>query len=136
MKFNTSELNPFTRFFFNPENKEEGFIELRVMPDGERKRLSRATYRETKEYKKGSRFEIMEAIHPKDPDFFDRGLWDYCIGSWDQVLNEKDENIENTAENKLMLMNGAPAFALMVQKNLAELKEMEELHGKAQVKND
>lgn len=136
MIFNTKELNPYTRKHFNGADESDGFIDLRIMPDGERKKLTKLAFKEKVEYKKGGRFEFLDDAHPKDPDFFDRNLWDYCIGSWGDVLSEDDKFIETTAENKLMLMNGSPVFKAMVQKYLTEIKEEEIAHDKAKAKNE
>jgi len=119
MIFNTE--NPFTRFYFNEDNENDGFIELRVLNAAKAKEIRKKTRKTKFVVQRGGRFEE-ETVNEKLRDTL---TWDYCIGSWDQVEDGQGGSYESTKENKFLLMENSVPFSTFVGEKLEELGEAE-----------
>jgi hypothetical protein len=116
MKIDTGKLNPPVKFNFS-EDEGSGAIYLRVMSPGKLAEVRDETFITKVEYKLNNRFEYQDIDYEKR----DRIIWDYCIERWEGLVDDDDNPIECTIENKLMLMNDSPGFAAFVQTCLDKL---------------
>lgn len=114
--------NPYTRCYYDPENEDAGFVDLRTLTMEESKRIARITAKTKIEYKRGRRHEVEDINH----GMRERLTWDYCIGDWGGTQIKKGEPLENTTDNKVMLMNKSNQFANFVSVNLEKIGEDEE----------
>lgn len=111
--------NPFVTFFFNEKDDSDGFIEIRTLNAAKAKEISRKTTKKKVEFKRGQRYEV-EVI---DEPLREKLTWDYCIGNWGQVNDDDGREYENTAENKVKLMNNSNVFATYVAECMEKVDE-------------
>jgi hypothetical protein len=130
MKFVTAD-NPHTRCYYDPEDEDAGFVDLRTLTMEKSKKIAKATTRRRIEYKRGRRHEIEDVDDKKREQM----TWSYCIGEWGGTLDRNGTPIENTDENKVMLMNKSNQFANFVSVNLEKISEAEEEFKEAEAKN-
>ena len=116
MKIDMGKLNQSVKFSFS-EDEDSGAIYLRVMSPGKLAQIRDETFITKVEYKGNNRFEYQDIDYEKR----DRIIWDYCIDRWEGLVDDNDNPIECTLENKLMLMNDSPGFAAFVQTCLDKL---------------
>lgn len=129
MKFSVTNL--FTKRFFNEDKEEEGFIELRSLTVEKSKEISKKTTKTKFEFKRGQRFEV-ETVNQK---LREELTWDYCIGAWENVIDDNGKEYENTKENKVLLMNNSNAFSTFVAEGLEEIDTAESDHAEVTEKN-
>lgn len=123
--------NPFTKFFFDEDDHDKGWVDLRTLSVSEIKKIRKATVKKKFEFKRSQRYEV-EDVNEK---LRDELTWNYCIGEWNNVLDEEGNERPNTKEQKLELMHGSPAFAAFVGQKLEELGELQEQLKEAEEKN-
>ena len=119
MRFDLDDLNPGRWFPFDPSNPDGDGICLRVVPTVELRRM------QTDCTIKGKGID-----QPK----FDAALWEYCIVDWRGVQDASGSEIECNAENKSILMGGAPDFSDFVTVCLDKIRESK-LSGRELEKN-
>jgi hypothetical protein len=129
MNFSTN--NKYTRCFYDPNDEDKGFVDLRTLTAEESRKISKLTTKISYKFKRGQRHEI-EEVDEKKRDFL---RWDYCIGEWGGTNDENGEPYENTAKNKVMLMNQSNEFCNFVLINLEKIGEAEEELKEAEAKN-
>lgn len=129
MKFSTD--NPYVRCYFDDDKPEEGFVELRTLTFEKITEIRKKTVKKRVEFKRQQRYEVEEV----NERLRDELTWDYCIGDWSQVLDDQGQEIENTKENKLMLMGKSVAFSSFVGQNLEDIGGAQEKLKEAETKN-
>ncbi len=118
MRFNLSDLNPATRFYFDDGNKKNGWVEMRIM-DGDTSDKINKKYTKIKvEYRRGQRYEYISVNDKKSNE----ETWDYCIFDW-LCFDDKGGKMSCTLENKMKLMSGSPTFMNFVLKCLELLNK-------------
>ncbi|MEN6615115.1 MAG: hypothetical protein ABFD12_01015 [Syntrophorhabdus sp.] len=102
-----------------------GRVQLRPIPPSVLKDIRKQTVTKKVEYKriegKAERFEV-EVINN---DLQDALFWDYCIVSWEKVLDANGTPIPCTKENKLKLMTLSLKFTKIVGEGLKTLTDDE-----------
>jgi len=131
MKFSMKDLNPGTWFYFDDSDPESGKICIRVLTSRKLAEIRDKTIKTSYEYKHGQRFENQKPNH----GLRDEIIWDYCIVNWKDLVNDDDEPIECTTENKLMLMNDHIGFSLFVEGCLDKLNQEAEVLSEYREKN-
>lgn len=129
MKFSTAE--PFTRFFFNNVDEKDGWIDLRALSLDKSKEIRKKTIKKRIEFKRGQRFEVEDV----NTALRDKETFDYCIGEWSKVEDDKGQEYENTLESKLTLMAHSVPFANYVTDKLDFLSDQQLAHDEAAGKN-
>ena len=117
MKINLKNMNPGTWFGFDEGGGE---ICLRVCPRAEIARIRKAAVKKKVDYRRGQRFEYEDTDEVK----YDEMLWTYCITDWRELIDEDDNEILCTNENKVLLMSHSVAFASFVGEKLIELTDL------------
>ncbi len=116
MKFNLDDLNP-AAWFDIPDDVDGGRVQLRVCTGGDLEDIIKKTTRKKVEYKRGQRFEYIEADDQRHQEL----LWDFCIVSWKNIFDANGKKIPCTKENKLLLMKHSIAFANFIGKCIEQL---------------
>ena len=109
MKFQMNNLNPGTWFPFDESKPEEGGICVRVLNTKKLAEIRDQTITTKREFADGRMHEYQEVDHAGR----DRIIWDYCIVDWKDLIDDEENPIECTTENKILLMNehiGSSAF--------------------------
>lgn len=116
MKINFSDLNPPMWFYFDDDDPESGRVLIKSLSPKEGEQLMKECSKKMPpEYRGGHRYEIPDKLDEKK---YNRMLWDAVILDWENLVDEKDEPIPCTADNKLRLMYEAPFFLEFITKNL------------------
>lgn len=123
MRFDTKNLNPGTKFYFNEDDKEQGYISLRVMTLAETERIAKETVKKERVFKKGT-YHTIEKI---DDDKRNKMIWDYVIMDWYNILDEDGNQIECNIDNKLMLFNNSPQFSQFILEKINLLNEQQDI---------
>jgi len=123
MKFNLSNLNPGTKFFFNEDDEKEGSVSLRVCAGDDLRAIRKQSAQDKVEYRRGSRIEYKKVNEEVENTL----LWDFCIVEWEGVLSEEtNQPIPCTKENKSLLMGKSPVFSKFVGDKLSILADIED----------
>ena len=131
MKFNLKDLNPGSWFKFDENDLESGSICLRVLNAGKLAEIRDKTIKTQVEYHSDNRHEYQDM----DNAARDRIIWDYCIVGWQDLIDDEENPIECTTENKIMLMNGHIGFSMFVEHCLEKLNKLNEVHDEYLEKN-
>lgn len=129
VKMSGDDLNPGNWFPFNGTKtvEEVGGVCLRVL----NRKMLRQIEKEINT--RHSEFRIPEGAPPGTPaqriewtevntELEDELTWDYCIVDWKDVLDENDQPIPCTKENKVRLMQENLAFLAFVREKQIELR--------------
>lgn len=116
MKFNLDDLNPAAWFDHPTEN---GRIQVRALSVEELQKINKKTTRTKIEYRRGQRFEVEIVDQEENQNL----TWDYCITDWENILDQDENPMPCTLENKKLLMRKAPKFAGWVTDCLNQLGE-------------
>jgi hypothetical protein len=111
MKFSMKDLNPGAWFNFDDNDPDTGKILVRVLNSEKLAEIRNETIKTNVEYRKDKRFEFQEIDHSAR----DRIIWDYCIIDWKELVDDDDNAIECTTDNKIKLMNEHIGFSLFVE---------------------
>lgn len=131
MQINLAEPNPFTKFYFNEEKPAEGWIEVRTLNIAKINDIEKKAVTEKKRFKRGQVITERNVNQGKK----DKETWGYCIGKWYKVVDEKGEDIPNTVDNKVFLMNNSREFSAFVADSLEELGDDETKEAAEEEKN-
>jgi hypothetical protein len=131
MKVDLSNLNPFTKCYFDEEKPEEGWIELRTLTIAKIKEIEEKSTSEKKTFKRGQVLTEKKVNH----NLKDKMTWGYCIGDWSRMLDANDNDVPNDTKHKVLLMNNSPTVASFVADKLEELGDQEEQEAEAEEKN-
>lgn len=131
MKFNMKDLNPGTWFKFNEDDPESGSICLRVLNAGKLAEIRDKTIKTEVEYRGENRYEYQKM----DNAGRDNIIWDYCIVDWRDLVDDEENPIECTTENKIKLMNGHVGFSTFVESCMERLNKLNEVHSEYLEKN-
>lgn len=132
MKFDISgDLNPGAWFDIVEDKPEEGRLCLRIIPEGELKKIADQTTKKKVEYKKGQRFEVLNT----NDDKYDELFWDYVIEDWETIQDAVGNDIPCNAKNKVALVTGSIDFKRAIDRCLERLKREIEDRNKAIEKN-
>ncbi len=131
MQINLTEPNPFTKFYFNEEKPEEGWIEVRTLNIAKLNDIEKKTVTEKRRFKRGQVITDRNVNQVKK----DNETWGYCIGEWLKVVDENGEDIPNTVEKKVFLMNNSREFSAFVADSLEELGDTETQEAEEEEKN-
>jgi len=121
MDFDFDNLNNSTKFFFNGEDDEDGFVCLRAVPPDEMKRINKKTDKKKTEFKRGGRYEYTD----RNEKLWNQLFWDYVITDWD--ITNKGVPVECNAENKAFLMGNSVKFMNFVTEKFEELTELDKI---------
>lgn len=127
MKFDLEDLNPGT--WFDLPNR--GRICIRLCAGDDLKRIQKITRKKKEKFKYGRRFEYEIVNEPLE----DEMIWDFCIIDWEDIVDQKNDPIECTKDNKLLLMNKSVTFANVVANCLDQLTEATEEEKEEEEKN-
>lgn len=119
MKINMQNPNPGTRFYFDEDKPEDGYVGLRICNGKALRDIHKATIKKRTEYKKGQRFEVEEV----DEDKRSQMINDYIITEWSGITDDFDQPIECNAENKNFLMLNVIDFSRFISDCLEKLAE-------------
>jgi len=119
MKFDLENLNPATRFYFDEDDPNGGWIELRPCNGEALADIRKKTEVQKAEYRRGQRIQYVEA----DEDAQQSEIWSYSIVDWGDIVSGDGEQIECTNENKNLLMRGSVLFASKITGFLKQLNE-------------
>ena len=103
MRFDLDNLNP-PAWFIHPDDSEARLF-LRSCPFAVMQDIRKQTTRLRVEYKRNVRHEFEEI----DTDKQNQLMWDYMIVDW-QGIDNGDEPIPCTTENKIKLLEASPIF--------------------------
>ena len=131
MKFNLKDLNPGSWFYFDETDAESGKICLRVLNAEKLAEIRDKTMQTKVEYRGDNRYEYSDIDHSGR----DRIIWDYCIVDWQGLIDDDEQPIECTTENKIKLMNGHVGFSGFVEKCLEKLNRQNERYAEFSEKN-
>lgn len=120
MKFNLKDLNPGTKFYFDDDSPEEGYVIFRICNGTALDAIEAATTKKKYEYKKGARYEAVEVDHKKRT----HQIWDYCIVDWSGIEDADGVAIPCTTENKILLMSGSIQFAKFFSNSMDALNTL------------
>ena len=122
MKFS----NGGTWFYFNDSNHDDGGVCLRSLSIKDLNRIEKETATVKREFKKVTKrdpaqvFEIREVDEEKRMQL----QWDAMIVDWKNI--EVDgKQIKCTTENKVMMMNEYPEFAVFVGEAITKLVDLQ-----------
>lgn len=123
--------NAGTWFYFDENEPEKGGVCVRVCTAEELERIEKASSKKKVEYKHGQRFEVKDVNDRK----YDKLLWDFCIVDWDNVQDGDGNEMQCTAENKVVIMKKSLAFSRFVSDALETLQETTAAEAEADEKN-
>jgi hypothetical protein len=129
MDFSTKEKS--TTFFYNGEDKKDGWVALRTLTVEKLQDISKACTTIVYKKRRGGRREREEVVDEKKSS---RMQWDYIITGWGKTTDDGVE-LECTTDNKLLLMNKSPQFAMMIGEYLDSLNEEMAVEAEEEVKN-
>jgi len=118
------DLNPAVRFYFDDDNRESGWVELRALNGGAADDINKkwskkkVEYRVNPQTRRNERIEFVEV----DADGAFREVTDYNIADWNIPDAKTGEPIPCTTDMKVTLMRGSPEFAQFVTKSLDTLR--------------
>ena len=109
-KLSKKDPNPGTWFKFDEDDPESGEICIRAVNDKKRREIDKKCRKKQEIFRKGQRYEKEEI----DDALFSEMLWDYVIADWKGLLDDDDNPIECTKDNKVFWMQNSPGFAAFV----------------------
>lgn len=120
--FNLTNLNPSTKFYYLESDE---WVELRLIPDSVNKSIMKELGIKSKQefhpYKgKLQRVDSLDIDENKIESFNDK-LNDYAIQNW-HLLDQDNNEIPCTFENKKTMMYGSPVFSAWINKCRVELE--------------
>ena len=119
MKYVKTDPNPATKFFFDDEVPEDGYILLRSIPAADMQKISkRCSKKKPPEYRRGTRYDVPPEINETLQSEL---MWDSIIVGWKGIVDEKDKEIPCTTDQKVEFMRTWPKFAGFVADCLEQL---------------
>lgn len=120
MRFDMKNLNPAKRFFFDEDNEDEGWVELRPLSSLKVREIDKKTIIEKDKVKRGQ--VIKDRVVKQE--LRDKLTWGYVITDW-LIYQPDGTKIECNIENKVKLMNESPDFSMFVAEKLGEAEEID-----------
>lgn len=147
MPWNTSDLNPPTRFYFIEDGKDtQEYVSLRLASDADNKKFfDQLGVREKVEKTFNPKTRSMERMtffdtSDEQREKFNELVWDFSIVEWNLLSTETDKTgapikIPCTKENKVQFMRESPKFASWIAKCLESLREALDSYAESKAKN-
>ena len=135
MKIDLKNLNPGVTFYFDESDKKGGHVILRILSGAKLDAITNQCRQKRVEVKGSppTRFEYLDFKKGGEDKEFEL-TWDYCLMSWQKVVDEDGKDIPCTPENKAILMRESPMFSSFVMDcvrkvNIANKVQVEDLEG-------
>jgi hypothetical protein len=115
MKIDLKNPNPGVTFYFDESDKKEGHIVLRVLNGAKLEKITNQCRQKRVEVKGSppTRFEYLDFKKNGEDKEFEM-TWDYCIMSWEKVIDGDGKDIPCSPESKVNLMRESPMFSSFV----------------------
>ncbi len=127
MKLNMKELNPGTWFDLDDGAR----ICLRLCNEKDMAAIRAKTVKEDAEYINGQRYQTID----RNNDLAEEMTWDKSIIAWEGIIDENDEPVPCTKDNKILLMRGSLTFPVVVTALLDNLTSAVYKESEGLVKN-